>query len=366
MLESDLFAKLPLKEMLFLRRCSQKVSIGLGAKLRMWRRGFLSESYLTYGLKDRSYTDYVSDFVRLRKATRINGYYAVMLYDKLYFAKLLECFSDFLAVTYGIVQGGRVCYLGEARCEPVGTLVQFCRGRGAMVLKPLTGSQGRGVFILRAEAGTLTRNGKEIAAEELRAAIKDLDDYLVSEYVAQHDYASAIFRRTPNSIRIMTMWDDEKDKPFIAGAVHRFGTSSSYPVDNWTRGGLSASIDLGTGRMGTAGGKPVGGKLSLERRHPETQMPIEGVVIPRWETIKAQILQMAASVPFIPYIGWDLIVTENGFKVIEGNNCPDILLNQIHGPLLMDGRVRRFYEKRLALLRAIERKGRTYLLPLRL
>jgi len=363
--DRDLFAKLSLKEMLFLRRRSQNVPLGLGTKLSMWRRGFLSESYLTYGLKNRVYTDYVSDFFRLRKATRINGYYAVMLYDKLYFAKLLAGFSDWVAATYGIVQGGRICYLDDARCEPVGALVPFCQGRGAVVLKPLTGSQGRGIFVLKAQADTLTRNGKAIRAEQLRSSFEDLDNYLVSEYVRQHDYASAIFPRTPNSIRIVTMWDDEEGKPFVAGAVHRFGTSASDPVDNWTRGGLSASIDLGTGRMGTAGAKPVGGRLMLDARHPETQMPIEGVVIPYWETIKTQILHMAASVPFLPYIGWDLIVTESGFKVIEGNNCPDILLFQIHGPMLTDGRIRRFYEKRLALLRAMERKGRTYLLPLR-
>jgi hypothetical protein len=48
--------------------------------------------------------------------------------------------------------------------------------------------------------------------------------------------------------------------------------------------------------------------------------------------------------PYIPYIGWDIIVQEEGFKIIEGNNHPGLDTLQAHRPLLKDPRVRKFYK----------------------
>jgi hypothetical protein len=47
---------------------------------------------------------------------------------------------------------------------------------------------------------------------------------------------------------------------------------------------------------------------------------------------------------YIPYVGWDIIVTDDGFCAIEGNNHPH-LGHQDMAPLLTDPRVRAFYER---------------------
>jgi hypothetical protein len=52
---------------------------------------------------------------------------------------------------------------------------------------------------------------------------------------------------------------------------------------------------------------------------------------------------MAQSVPYIPYIGWDVVITETGFRVIEGNANSDVDLLQVHKPLLVDPKIREFY-----------------------
>ena len=129
-------------------------------------------------------------------------------------------------------------------------------------------------------------------------------------------------------------------------AVHRFGTSLSKPVDNWTQGGLSSSIDLKTGELGKAVSYPFSGTLDFQENHPETKTRISGVVVPRWKAIKAKILGMAKSLPFIPYIGWDIVVTEDSFKVIEGNNHSSIDLFQVHCPLLKNRKIKEFYQQK--------------------
>ena len=81
---------------------------------------------------------------------------------------------------------------------------------------------------------------------------------------------SAVFD-SANSIRITTMQDpDQNDSPFIPVAVHRFGSKSTVPTDNVSRGGLFANIDLDTGVMGQAIKFPyeTGGKLTWCSHHP--------------------------------------------------------------------------------------------------
>jgi hypothetical protein len=40
-----------------------------------------------------------------------------------------------------------------------------------------------------------------------------------------------------------------------------------------------------------------------------------------------------------------VVVTEDGFRILEGNNFSDVNLLQIHGPLLKDERVAAFYSR---------------------
>jgi len=351
------------RDILFLYKHSQKVPIGVLDKLKMWKNGFLSESHLTYALEHNDYRDYLSDHARLKQVTRINGYYAVMLYDKLYFALLLRDFEEHVVKTYALIKDRQVTFFGTAENEHLEGILRLCKEKGAVVLKPLVGTQGTGVIMISMEKNKIIMNGKEVSSEELLSAVKDIDDYLATGYVRQHEYASRIFPRTTNTIRIMTLWDDESNQPFVAAAAHRFGNSLTFPVDSWSKGGISAPIDLNTGTMGKAAKKPQSGKPHFMERHPETGSQIEGITVPHWDTIKAKTLEMAATLPFIPYIGWDIIVESKGFKVIEGNNCPDIKLFQIHAPLLKDQRIRRFYQRRIAQVNAGEHRGREYKLP---
>ena len=71
---------------------------------------------------------------------------------------------------------------------------------------------------------------------------------------------------------------------------------------------------------------------------------ITGVRIPHWDSMTKKLLDVCAEMSYIPYVGWDIIITPDGFAVIEGNNYPD-LGHQVFSPLLEDPRVRAFYEK---------------------
>ncbi|MCD6395497.1 MAG: hypothetical protein J7M40_18595 [Planctomycetes bacterium] len=350
-------------DILFLRKHSASVDVGLSTKFRMWLNGFVSEAYVLHSFARNDMSEYVNDLVRLKKACKFNGYYSLMLLDKLYFSKMLTGFHENLATIFGLICDRQFHHLDSGRTEPVEAILEVCRSKGAAVIKPIVGTRGEGIHILVKAQDNWMLNGRPAMSEQVVRRMADLRDYMVTEFVRQHQYARAIFESSANTIRILTLWQEGQDRPFIAAAVHRFGTSDSAPVDNWTLGGLSAGVDVETGRLGKALSHPKAGKIRVFDEHPETGSAIEDIQIPHWDSISKRILEMAVALSFTPYIGWDLVVTDDGFKVIEANNTPGINLMQVHEPLLRDARVKEFYEKRVAIVDAVEDGRRRYKLP---
>src|SRR5699024_4574574 len=157
----------------------------------------------------------------------------------------------------------------------------------------------------------------------------------VNEYIEQGEFGNSLNNTSLNTIRILTLQDIETNEPFIPIAVQRIGNKKSSPTDNWSRGGFSASIDLDTGELGKAVSHPDSSKeLNWYKYHPDNNNIIQGKKIPQWDYIKNKILLAASQTPFFPYIGWDVVITDNGFIVIEGNSMSDVDLLQIHEPLL--------------------------------
>jgi hypothetical protein len=196
-------------------------------------------------------------------------------------------------------------------------------------------------------------NGEKQTAAEFKSMVRDLDDYLVSEAVEQADYAQGLFPHSVNTLRILTMYDEEADEPYIPIVAHRIGTERSAPVDNFSSGGLAAEVDRETGELSAAAHYPYSGRLDWHDTHPDTSAQIEGIEVPHWSTVKDRVLDLAAAFSHTPYIGWDIVVTDEGeFTVIEANNCTDMDILQVHRPLLLDQRARRFYERHGVVPRA--------------
>ena len=329
----------------------------LTQRTAMWRAGFRSVSSSLYDLSPEHAHEYLPDTVRLRtysssKASStllINGSFARgVLDDKLLFTSLLSRQLPIPRIV-AVVERGEVFAQGRSSRAAGDVLkfdvLKFAESRKSVVLKPSDGSRGKGVYRLDYDPEP-TLNGRAVTPAEVREFVRHLDNYLVTETVQQARYARAICPATTNTVRVVTIIDPETNEPFVARAVHRFGTSETQPTDNWSRGGLCTLVDLKTGKLGPAVKHPqrTEGKLRWRSHHPDTGEAIEGVYVPRWEELCSALLDAVRSAPFLKYVGWDVAVTDQGFSVIEGNKNTDFDLLQVHGGLLRDPRVRHFYE----------------------
>jgi len=312
----------------------------LPAALSHARAGFYPSSTAFYPLDGPEGGDYVSD--RQKELTwGINWPSAQLLDDKLAFFFMLQHFEVPTPEVLGIVVGGR---LGALSGNEDDGLRGWLEQRGRLVVRPTRGADGREVWIVDLEDDVPRINGERVSWSTLDGRVGTLEDHIVSEFVEQARYARQIFPGTTNTIRVLTLRDGDAE-PFIATATHRFGAPASAPADNWSRGGLAALVDLETGRLSAGVPHPRAGELERHDVHPASQMPISGVQVPRWPETREGLLQAARQMSFFPYVGWDIVVTEDGFQVIEGNKYTDVHAMQVHQPLMRDERVRRFYQR---------------------
>lgn len=316
--------------------------------IRAWRLGFTRFNYRMYGLdQSGNPADFVSDYEAMRQL-RINGMFTETLRNKLFFSLFMKHHGMPTPAIYGVIRKGRFYSMDAPEAmDPARFLNKFCKPEEQMVLKPLQGWHGFGFLKVACNDKGYQLNGEAIAVSDLVSIIGKLDNYLVVEFLRQGEYGEELYPYTTNTLRVLTFWDAETSVPFIASVSQRIGTSRSYPVDNFMGGcgGLSAAVDPDSGELGLAAIVDAEGHVTWHSEHPETQARIKGVVIPSWFEIRSDILTYADRLAFAPCIAWDIVPTDSGFSIIEGNPFPGMPVMQVHGPMLTNPRIRDFYKK---------------------
>lgn len=317
-------------------------------RLWLYQHGFLSSKDAIWDLRDETVDRYLSDR-EYRRLDHIRGQYQPGLDNKLFFHLLLAPTDEsLLPSVHGLVRDGRFVDVDRFDCVESFDELEHRASEHPLILKPVTAAKGDGVHRLEWEEGSLHVDGQPLDSRHFRRGFANDRDLLLTDLVSQAAYASRIYPHATNTVRLLTMVDPETDDPFVASAVHRFGTAGSGHADNWSRSGLSAEIDRETGELGrtvqsTAGGETV----TWMDCHPDTGVEIAGTVLPAWDRVTDQILDLADRYAGLwPHVGWDVVLTdENGsIAVLEGESRSVDADQQAHAPLLASDRTRRFYE----------------------
>ena len=237
--------------LLLIRELESDQSVSFLRKLALWKKGFISPSYVLFQLDRNGFDNFVSDYAAVCRARLINEKYAILLQDKYAFDCLLSPFSEHLPKFFGIVSGRRAEFGPlHGSVATADDILQLLATERELVLKLQTGKGGAGFKILSFKEEALAINDEPVSQEAFRRMIVDYPPALLYARVQQHPTLSKFYPRTTNTLRIMTMWDDATDRPYIAAIVQMIGTSLSYPTDHWGAGGLCVYVDSETGQMG--------------------------------------------------------------------------------------------------------------------
>ena len=131
----------------------------------------------------------------------------------------------------------------------------------------------------------------------------------------QHPEMARMCPTSVNTVRIATMLGDKQEG--IVYAFLRIGNGKV--MDNVDCGGMAARVDLASGQLLTVGADKQGNTFE---KHPITGTSIIGFQVPYFEEAKQMCLEAMHVVPQVRFVAWDVAITPDGPRFIEGNSFP--------------------------------------------
>jgi glutathione synthase/RimK-type ligase-like ATP-grasp enzyme len=205
---------------------------------------------------------------------------------------------------------------GMPEFVPLADLPRVVPSNG-FVIKPDHSKCGLGVLVFKqSDGGTLHRvDGEVFTLDRLAAALRQhgRSGYLVQERLENHPDMAALGVPSLATVRVVTYGSPDDMRVPRAAVKLPVGSSG---VDNYHAGAVAAPIDVSSGRIG-AGVDSEG--MEWLSCHPESGVRFEGAVVPLWSEVLTQARRAAAAVPECRTVGWDIAVTPDGVRIIEGN-----------------------------------------------
>ena len=254
--------------------------------------GTFYEEYALYGFagkSDAERREYLTDAVRNKICRRVNSRQGerIIANKWLTYRHLSQFYRR------------RLWLLQESNLEKV---ITYGTNAGLLVAKPADRCGGRGVQLLTGSS-----------QEEWRELLKDKQGWVIEECIVQDERLTQWNPSSVNTIRMNSFLHNGKVTFFTA--FIRTGRHGAF-VDNGAQGGLFASIDTDTGVIFTDGYDENGGRYQA---HPDSGVPYQGVLIPRWQELVNLTTAMALTMPDMVYIGWDMALTADGWEPVEAN-----------------------------------------------
>lgn len=297
-------------------------------KLKMNLHGFTSDQYALYDLRRGRHRQYLSEFDWYRSRW-VNEPFEEMLNNKVTCSALLAphvLVPEVLAVK----AGGETVFCGAPdKLRTSQELVGLVREKRSVFLKPIRAGKGEGVHRIDCKDDVLCIDGAAVDEFEVVGLFEGSDEWFLSATVEQSAYLNDLFPGSANTVRLITLRDPRTEQLTVLYAVQRIGASWTAPVDNGSRGGLVAKIDVETGRLTEARTLH---DLRTYDVHPDTGSPIKGTSVPAWAEMKGCALRLAGLFPYLRFVAWDLLATDQGICAIEANASSGVNIIQLWGP----------------------------------
>ncbi len=201
----------------------------------------------------------------------------------------------------------------------------------SLFLKPSKGSRKQGCFTLlfNHASGQYQLQGKGACVDE-NIAIKTLiteqsqrQEYLIQPLLINHTWFSKFLRPTQLiTLRIITVFDGEKSECISA--------IMEIPVSESLNQVIPVGIDITTGRLFPC---EVPYKIPDDRR--KIIDAFEGQILPYWQEATTIAKDAHLSCGDITTVGWDLALTNQGIKILEGNINWGVEVHQYGGKCLL-------------------------------
>lgn len=308
--------------------------------------GFSKQTVALNGIDKTNYTLFLDDR-RYKRGHPYNGVFSSIIDNKLYLPYLLKDYPEVVPKYYYFISDGIVSSLCKDFSDGFESLLKLLEDKRILALKQCYSSFGIGFHKLEFLSGSLKVNGSFISVTDFKNLITQLHDYVCTEYVQQHFYSSAVNSSSLNTLRFLCVRDTKTHEFFLSRCFHRFGTEGCI-VDNLGGNGNAYLylVDIEKGCLKSNGMLSRNGhEVYMDYLEYPRHSAYPGMVIPNFDNVKMKVLEISNSFPFLKFIGWDVAITDNGFKILEANSLTSLGVLQREGGYFEDDRLCRFFLK---------------------
>ena len=289
----------------------------------------IKEDYYAMGIdrKGKHVNDYLADNVntlinRAKNTTcglpTLKWHYdlVALLNDKWIFSQMCQAYGLATPKVYGCIRKGGVI------SKELNGLESLLENDYDLMIKPLDGFCGWGIFHLKSKGGKLFVKGKEITIEALRDMVKK-GNYLIQQFVPnQHEDMIRLYPNAINTLRITIAREDNQLR--VMGRMCMLGAHGT-DCSNWHFGGVSVNLKE-DGTLDKYGYCKIDKKVIA---HPDTGTVFEGYKIPYFDEAVALAKRATECFYGISSIGWDVVITTDGPILLEGNDDWGVVAHQM-------------------------------------
>lgn len=307
-----------------------------------YKRFFLKSTIDICRINKDNYHQFLDD-IDYTKGHPYNGKCSALIDNKLFLPFFLAEYKEYLPEYFFYKDNKGFIKLSDSiECERVvdaSFILEFVKSKVKLAAKHTRSAGGESFCVLEYIENHFYLNRKQISSEDLKAILMKWDEYIITEYIKQHDYANKINAGSLNTIRLLTYWSTSEKSFKIHSAFQRFGCGDNI-VDNISSGnGVLSFIDIQTGKL-TGDGEvktPQEGDKYVENIiHPTCKLPIKGIEIPNYEEMCNKVIEICNRYCFMNYMGWDIAITKDSFKVVEINSLPSLDVVQQDKPFKLN------------------------------
>lgn len=324
--------------------------ISLREKMKIHKCGFTVTNWKYLGLTEETSKEYLSN-VQYFNMHPLNGEYSKWIDDKLTLKYILSgtVLDEYLPRYYFQIDAkGNMLRLMDFCLEEKGNVVDdfvaLLKEKKELAIKRIAGAIGEGFYKAQYNKDLFYLNGEEYNEKVFREKIKQLKNYLITEYLKPHREIAEYCSETANSIRYLIGRVDGEMR--MLKSFIRFGTKKSKFVENYNAGGVLCYIN-------EVGEFNYGNVIDAENlrniivyEHPDSKKELKGKV-PLWDEI-VKVKQMLDKIfPQMEYLGVDFVVTsDNKVKMLEINSLTSLDALQMDVSILKTD-VAEFFLKRI-------------------
>ena len=314
--------------------------------------GFYAESACSYNLTPDHIEDYLSDYNYL-KVWPLNSWTRIWVNDKLTLKYMLANteFDKFMPeyYYYSTPQGLKSLIDNPYKEASNENFIRLLTEKESFACKPCNGTTAIGFVKLSYKNGEFFQNKEIVSKEKIVDFVHKHPNYVFTEYL-KPSKEFAQYSKLIHTLRIVTL--NANGIARIAGGYLRLPTAetgeANYLVlnDNGTeKYNFLVNIDLDKGVYD--GGK----RIFINRtesciKHPDSGEIIKGI-ISNYEALKETILSIANRFNTLEWLGFDIGVTDKGFKCMEINTHPGIKYMQILRPFLIDDFLKEYFSRKI-------------------